>query len=340
MASAQIVQILSLVLAIASFSWAVFVTLRRGDILRHAIKVTLGLTAISRDHVGDGETKTRRLDRSTLIFAAPLRQDETGFFAIPLCIRNMTPNSLRKVNVLLDYPEQHLIRELPLLSKFHFDDDRRVTATANNKRVIQSFGRMAHVVHEFDLLRPGEGVVLHELIAWRVPAAPRTSETSANIPSLDTRLARAGVAGYFPLHVFISAENALPTACRYNILWMNEDMEAQSETETDEFVRRLSEAFWMRLPKSGIYFVGAWPLRRSIFKWEAAEVLHLNLTSARYQGRRYRITEQEPRSFGLARLLMPAWNYHEDPRPNVEALRSSVLSTFESVIHKLQWRKR
>lgn len=326
MSTAEVFQVISIVVAIASLSWAAFVTMRKGDISRPTLKVTIGLTGISTE-LAQGETKTRRIERSTLILTAKLQNDETGFFPIFLCVRNAGKAAVKNVNVMLDYPAEHYLRDLKQVLHFKFADKRKVTLGSAEHRNGTTFGGMTHVVQEFALLRPGEGIILMEPVVWRdSPVAKVTSEQRLETLPLAQRLERVGVSGYFPLHVFVAAENCLPTAKRFNVLWINHEFNPHDKAAMSDTIDRITKGFWGRIPSPGIYFRLPWPSRKPIERWEGAEIFLLDLVSATHAGRKFRVAEHEPLGSGLAKIPMPTWNYHDEPRPNIEALRFPLLS--------------
>jgi hypothetical protein len=325
MSAAHVFQVISIVVAIASLSWAVFVTLRKGDIKRPALKVTIGLTGISANFIAQGESKTRRIERSTLILTAKLQKNETGFFPIFLCVRNAGKTALRNVQVQLTYPAEHYLRDVSQVLHFKFADKRKITLGSAEHRNGMTFEGTAYVVHEFELVRPGEGLILTEIGVWRVSPAAEVAVELETLP-LAQRLQRAGVSGYFSIDVFVAAENCPPTAKRFNVLWINDEFKPQDETAVNDAIGRITKGFWGRMPSPGIYFKPWWPGRKPIVSWEGAEILLLDLFSATHAGKRFQIAEHEPLGYGLAKIPMPTWNYHDEPRPNIEALRFPLLS--------------
>lgn len=332
--SPHLLPLVSVAVGIASLSWAIFVTFRRGDITRKAIKIVLGLTGIS-SKLAFGESKTRRLERSTLILVGRLERPETGYFPIWLGIRNTSQTALKNVRVLLDYPTKHYLKDLSLVTKFKFQNNRRVTLdkSKSNSRDAAVIGEMAHVAHELGLIRPGEGVVLAEPTVWSASrTATRSTEEPLESLPLAQRLERVGIAGSFTLNVFVAAENCLPVAKRFNILWLNDDLAHRSQAEMDDVVNRIAEGFWGRMPSPGLYFA-PWPLRSPSVSWEAAEVFRLDLASASHGARVFRVAEPEPLDSGLAKIPMPPWNYRDEPRPNLEEFRLPFLSRVMERLH-------
>src|SRR5271165_3229395 len=109
MSATQVFPAISILVTICSLSWAVFVAMRKGDISRPTLKVAIGFTTASANIIGVGESKTRRIKRSTLILAGQLKNGEMGFFPVTLCVRNGGTTSLRNVRVSLDYPAEHYL---------------------------------------------------------------------------------------------------------------------------------------------------------------------------------------------------------------------------------------
>jgi hypothetical protein len=322
----QIVPIISATIAIASLAWAIFVTVRKGDITRATLEVSFGLTSTSDNLLVDGETKSRRFDRTTLILSAPLSREEVGIFLLFLGVRNGQPTAAKNVRVSLSFPADYLLRDPALVGKFRFDDKRELKINNDPHRTASAPGDTAQVIHDFPLLTPGEGSVVIEPMVFRARTSLATHGKPLQEAPLEDRLASVGVAGSFVLDVFVSAENRLPCARRFNVLWLNEAFDLATKQANARIIQ-LADGFWGGLPAPGVYLTGAWPLpRRQLFRWEGAEVLVLDLAAAMHGSQRYRVAEYEPVSYGFARLPMPTWNYHEDTRPHVEALRSPLLS--------------
>jgi hypothetical protein len=299
--------------------------MRRGDISRPTLKVTMGLTVISNNIIAQEESKTRRIERSTLILAGRLQDDETGFFPIFLGIRNVGKTAVRNVQVQLDYPAEHYLRDVSQVRHFKFADNRKIVLNSADPRTGTTFGSTTNVLQEFALIRSGEGIILTEMVVWRAsPASEATSELET-LP-LAQRLAAVGVSGYFPLDVFVAAENCRPTAKRFNVLWINDELNPQDEATMNSTIQRITRGFWGRMPTPGIYFRPYWPGRKPIKRWEGAEIFLLDLVSATHAGRKFRVAEFEPLGSGLAKIPMPTWNYHDEPRPNLEAELVTFLS--------------
>jgi hypothetical protein len=325
MTEIQVIPIISILVAMASLSWAVYVTIRKGDISRPTLKVSIGLTAVSKDRLADGESDTKRIERSTLILAGRLEDDETGFFPIYVTVRNTSNTAVRNVQVSLKYPAEHYLRDLSQVSAFKFADNRKIKSESTEHRNVTTFGGTTDVRQEFDLIRSGEGVILPEIVVWRTSPTPEAISELETLP-LKQRMAHVGVSGYFPLDVFVAAENCRPTAKRFNILWINHDFKSQDEEAMSDTIQRVTKGFWGRMPSPGFYFRPFWPWRKPIIRWEGAEIVILDLVDATHAGKKFRVTEWEPIGEGLAKIPMPTWNYHSEPRPNLEANRIPFLS--------------
>jgi hypothetical protein len=126
--------------------------------------------------------------------------------------------------------------------------------------------------------------------------------------------------------VFVAAENCLPTAKRFNVLWINDEFKPQVEAAITNIIDRITKGFWGRMPSPGLYFRPYWPGRKPIVSWEGAEILLLDLVGATHAGRKFQVAEHEPLGYGLAKIPMPTWNYHNESRPNLESSRVPLLS--------------
>lgn len=325
MTEIQVIPIISILVAIASLLWVVYVTIQKGDLSRPTLKVTLGLTALYKDSIVQGESKKRRMERSTLILVGRLQDDETGYFPIFLGVRNDGKTAVRNVQVSLKYPDEHYLNDLSQVRDFKFADQRKIKPESTEHRNATTFGGTTDVRQEFALIRSGEGIILPEIVVWRSSPASEAISELETLP-LEQRMSRVGVSGYFPLDVFVAAENCRPTAKRFNIVWINEEFELEDNKAMSGTLERITKGFWGRMPSPGIYYRPYWPGRKPIMRWEGAEIVLLNLVSATHAGKKFRVTEMESLGEGLAKIPMPTWNYHGERRPNIEADRVKFLS--------------
>jgi hypothetical protein len=307
-----VLPIVSIIISIVSLSWAVFVTLRKGDVSRPTLKFYFGFTGPAKK-IGKQQLPARRgMNLSTMILVGKLENMETGIFPMHFGVQNSSKTPVKNVQVVLYYPEEFLLRDLSLLARLDYSDKRVIQLRSDaNERSVSAIGRLAHAVFEYPLLRPGEGVLTYEPIVFRpsTQSALGSQQSLEELP-LKTRMHRSGVAGYFALDVFVTAENSKPTSKRFNVVWLNEEI---GDKDANGILERVAQGFWGRFATPGFYAKPWW--EKPFSKWEEAAILRLDLAAATHGKRQFKIAEYEPLGLALGKISMPTWNYHEDRRP-------------------------
>jgi hypothetical protein len=244
--------IVSILISIVSLSWAVFVTLRKGDLARPTLKFYLGVTGPAKKIGKQKLLAPERRRLSTLILVGKLEKNEIGVFPIHFGIQNTSKTPAKNVQIILSYPQEFLLKDLSFFTELDFADKRTIRINPETKeRSVSTAGGMAHVVYEYSLMRPREGIMTFEPAIFQNPTqSPASPHQQLEDLPLKSRMRYSGVTGYFTLDVFVTAENSRPTTKRFNVVWLNEEV---TDKNVDDILEQVAQGFWGKFATPGLY---------------------------------------------------------------------------------------
>lgn len=307
------IAILGAVAGIVGATFAIFVGLRSKQISRPVLIFNIGLLYT--------EQEVRKIIKkatvSTLIYGANIPQNSEIAFICPYLMMNNSKLPIFNITLQLQYASKYAIKnEEKIIGIIDRDIGYEVHVLSSPPewykcREVQILESMAQVRYTIPVLRPGEKIIIPDVIRFTKPT--HCDELDDGDYGVNKELAKklrgiSKLQDFCVIDVFIFSDSCPPVSKRIKVLWFD----ANSDEELVSLSNDVIKAFWGgKWPKSGLY-LGPSPWKKIMVE-EYGEAIFPKLERIKSVEDRYIYWEnplQSERSMTTF-VGMPAWNYYQ-----------------------------
>lgn len=321
----------------------VLVILRRKQMAKPRFRLILGIPLKSKIR---RKKEFRRFSLTSILFA-----EDGGpypvpkILIVPYTLDNNGKEAIKDIRLQLEYNEAYAIDDAELPSILDIEPQVLPSKSCSKDRIVfqsqlgkddiekvkkhrtcYKFAGRAIVAYEVPLLRPGEILVIPDIIRMESRGVPDREQGRFEDSGFRHILERISdieiVRDFFVVDVNVYSE----TCPRIKETVKVVRIDGASEQLVEEFLKRLSSALWLgNFPKPGIYFrdpITSWILRkfgfvgkmgREAYSYELAMLIVSRPFILKIGNRRMAVHDLQQAEIGLGSFVAPNCNYLELP---------------------------
>ena len=332
------VAIIGAVTGIIGIVFGIFIGLRSKQVFRPVLTFNIGLPYYSANQNDIPKSKElKKATISTLIYCAKIPQNSEVVFACPYLFINNSKLPISNIILQLNYASRYAVDNETVIKGIVGDKEVVVLGVdpkAYKCREVQILDSMAQIRYTIPDLRPGENVVIPDLMKFTTPK--HREELDNEEYGVTRRLAKKlreikKLSDFCVIDVFVYSASCPPLSKRIKLLWFD----ANSAKELNSLVANAVKVFWGgNFPKPGLYF-HFWPLnRKKLIVEEYGEVIVPKLEVVKTAKDGYFSWENPLESKrNIFILKMPPWNYYQ-LSGNLDTDDLIMMSGFQRVINE------
>lgn len=281
--------IISAVAGIIGTAFGIFIGLRSKQIFRPVLTFNVGLLYTNQDV----RKVIKKSTVSTLIYGANIPQNSEVAFICPYLMINNSKLPISNITLQLQYASKCAIKNE---EKIKGIIDRGIEYEVHvlssppewyKYREVQILDSMAEVRYTIPVLRPGEKIVIPDVIKFT--KLNHCKELDNGDYGVNKELAKklrgmSKLCDFCVIDVFVYSESCPPLSKRIKLLWFDTDSAEELVSLTNDAIK----AFWGgKWPKLGLYF-RPWPLiRKELIMKEYGEAIIPELKEIKTSKNRY-----------------------------------------------------